>query len=175
MYNSRLTTQVRPEPHFRPRDLKALGYPVDEVVTRFPIFHSLLEILKPIKCQYEQGIQYDMRQYRVYEAEIPTGIALKNKRRKRAKQTELTVSCSLLFICSQAEKGGTTPGLLCCACERSPRRLFTGLERFRRRIQDNFAQGTSGSSSLLRFSLREGVCRGLGPTAQSWKMVSQTR
>jgi RNA-dependent RNA polymerase len=73
-----------------------LGYPVDEIVTRFPVFHSLLEALRPIKAQYEQGMHYDMRQYRVFEPEIPAGIALRNKHRKRAKQTELTVSCSFL-------------------------------------------------------------------------------
>lgn len=84
--------QVKPDPHFRPRDLKALNYPVDEMITRFPVYHSLLEALRPIKAQYEQGMHYDMRQYRVNEPEIPAGIALRNKHRKRAKQTELTVS-----------------------------------------------------------------------------------
>jgi RNA-dependent RNA polymerase len=87
--------QVQPEPHFRPRDLKRLGYPVDQVVSQFPVYHSLLEALRPIKAQYEQGMQHDMRQYRVFEPEIPAGIALRNKRRKRAKQTELTV-CSAM-------------------------------------------------------------------------------
>lgn len=49
-------------------------------------------------------MQHDMRQYRVFEPEIPAGIALRNKRRKRAKQTELTVcSASHLFGQSQAD------------------------------------------------------------------------
>lgn len=76
-----------------------LNYPVDEVVTRFPIYASLLAVLRPIKAQYEQNVQYVMRQYRVYEPEIPAGIALRNKWRKRAKQTELTVYLQLpLFV-----------------------------------------------------------------------------
>jgi len=83
--------QVRPDPHFRPRDLVKLNYPVDEVVTRFPVYESLLAALRPIKAQYEKDVNYVMRQYRVYEPEIPAGIALRNKWRKRAKQTELTV------------------------------------------------------------------------------------
>ena len=72
-----------------------LNYPVDEVVTRFPVYESLLASLRPIKAQYEKDVNYVMRQYRVYEPEIPAGIALRNKWRKRTKQTELTV-CPLI-------------------------------------------------------------------------------
>lgn len=61
------------------------------------MYASLLEALRPIKAQYEQSMHYDMRRYRVFEPEIPAGIALRNKRRKRAKQTELTVSFPLLL------------------------------------------------------------------------------
>lgn len=86
--------KVRPDPHFRPRDIKSLNFPTDDVIMKLdlPIYQSLLEALRPIKAQYEQGMAYDMRRYRVYEPEIPASIALRNKRRKRAKQTELTVS-----------------------------------------------------------------------------------
>ena len=69
----------------------ALNFPVDTIVTRFPVYDVLLKALRPIKAQYEKDVQYVMRQYRVYEPEISAGIALRNKWRKRAKQTELTV------------------------------------------------------------------------------------
>jgi RNA-dependent RNA polymerase len=53
--------QVQPDPHFRPCDIKKLGYPVDSRITRYPIFTSILERLKPIKGNYESGISYDTR------------------------------------------------------------------------------------------------------------------
>ncbi|KAK4685416.1 RNA-dependent RNA polymerase, partial [Tremellales sp. Uapishka_1] len=80
---------VQPDPHFEPCDLRKLGFPVDERFSLYPIYDSLLERLKPIKMQFENAIQYDMRRYRVFETEIPSGIALRNKRRKRARDQNL--------------------------------------------------------------------------------------
>jgi RNA-dependent RNA polymerase len=105
--------QVQPDPHFRPSDIKDVDYPVDERLSEFPIYESLLKRLEPIKAQFEHAMQYDMRRwvmsssqqlvgswvercrYKVYECEIPSGIALRNKRRKRARDQNLNVSLSI--------------------------------------------------------------------------------
>lgn len=58
------------------------------------IYDGLMERLKPIKKAYEHGLSWDMRRYRVIEPEIPSGIAIKNKRRKRARDQNLNVSSS---------------------------------------------------------------------------------
>ncbi|GFZ50894.1 hypothetical protein JCM24511_08652 [Saitozyma sp. JCM 24511] len=81
--------RVQPDPHFRPSDIKDVDYPVDERLSEFPIYKSLLKRLEPIKAQFEHAMQYDMRRYKVYECEIPSGIALRNKRRKRARDQNL--------------------------------------------------------------------------------------
>ncbi|WVQ95053.1 hypothetical protein IAU59_002145 [Kwoniella sp. CBS 9459] len=80
---------VQPDPHFSPSDIRALNYPTDPLITRYPIHRSLIDRLKSVKAHYERSIQYDMRRYRVYEPEIPSGIAIKNKRRKRARDQNL--------------------------------------------------------------------------------------
>ncbi|WRT68501.1 uncharacterized protein IL334_005477 [Kwoniella shivajii] len=80
---------VQPDPHFSPCDIRQLGYPTEYRIIQFPIYKSLLDRLKPVKAHYEESIQYDMRRYRVFEPEIPSGIAIKNKRRKRARDQNL--------------------------------------------------------------------------------------
>ncbi|OCF31540.1 RNA-dependent RNA polymerase 1 [Kwoniella heveanensis BCC8398] len=80
---------VQPDPHFSPSDIRALNYPTDHLITRYPIHRSLIDRLKVVKAHFERAIQYDMRRYRVYEPEIPSGIAIKNKRRKRARDQNL--------------------------------------------------------------------------------------
>ncbi|WVF67576.1 hypothetical protein IAT40_002334 [Kwoniella sp. CBS 6097] len=80
---------VQPDPHFSPSDIRTLNYPTDPLITRYPIHQSLIDRLKPVKAHFERAIQYDMRRYRVYEPEIPSGIAIKNKRRKRARDQNL--------------------------------------------------------------------------------------
>ncbi|KAK8854698.1 hypothetical protein IAR55_003437 [Kwoniella newhampshirensis] len=80
---------VQPDPHFSPSDIRKMGYPADPRITKLPVHSSLLERLKPIKANFERDLQYDMRRYRVYEPEIPSGIALKNKKRKRAREQNL--------------------------------------------------------------------------------------
>ena len=52
---------MQPDPHFRACDIKNLNYPVDGRIVQYPIFHSLLDRLKPIKAHYENALQYDMR------------------------------------------------------------------------------------------------------------------
>jgi RNA-dependent RNA polymerase len=52
---------VQPDPHFRPSDIKHLGYPADRRITRFPVFKSMIDRLKPIKARYEADMKYDMR------------------------------------------------------------------------------------------------------------------
>ncbi|WVQ80183.1 hypothetical protein IAT38_002288 [Cryptococcus sp. DSM 104549] len=80
---------VQPDPHYSPSDLRTMGYPTDARITQYPIHQSLLERLKPIKASYEKDLQFDMRRYRVFEPEIPSGIAIRNKRRKRARDQNL--------------------------------------------------------------------------------------
>ncbi|OCF75911.1 RNA-dependent RNA polymerase 1 [Kwoniella mangroviensis CBS 8886] len=80
---------VQPDPHFSPCDIRKFGYPTESRITQYPIHTSLLERLKPVKAHYEKVLQYDMRRYRVFEPEIPSGIAIKNKRRKRARDQNL--------------------------------------------------------------------------------------
>ncbi|RXK35060.1 hypothetical protein M231_07680 [Tremella mesenterica] len=80
---------VQPDPHFRPTDIIHAKYPTDPRITRYPTYESLMMELRPIKAEYEHAMQYNMRQYRVSEIEIPSGIALKNKRRKRARDQNL--------------------------------------------------------------------------------------
>ncbi|ODN90833.1 RNA-dependent RNA polymerase 1 [Cryptococcus wingfieldii CBS 7118] len=80
---------VQRDPHFSPSDLERMGYPSDPRISRYPLHDSLLERLKPLKASYERDLQYDMRRYRVYEPEIPTGIAIRNKRRKRVRDQNL--------------------------------------------------------------------------------------
>ncbi|WVW85521.1 hypothetical protein I302_107559 [Kwoniella bestiolae CBS 10118] len=80
---------VQPDPHFSPCDIRQLNYPAEARITQFPIHTSLLARLKPVKAYYEKSLQYDMRRYRVFEPEIPSGIAIKNKRRKRARDQNL--------------------------------------------------------------------------------------
>lgn len=53
--------QVQPDPHFRPCDIKQMGYPVDTRITRFPVYASVIEMLKPVKGNYEGAIDYDTR------------------------------------------------------------------------------------------------------------------
>jgi RNA-dependent RNA polymerase len=90
-----LTLQVTPDPHFKPCDVKELGYPVDPRISELPIYDTLLERLKPIKKAYEHSLSWDMRRYRVLEPEIPSGVAIKNKRRKRARDQNLNVSSAV--------------------------------------------------------------------------------
>ncbi|AFR96691.2 RNA-dependent RNA polymerase 1 [Cryptococcus neoformans C23] len=80
---------VQADAHFSPSDLEQMGYPTDPRITRFPLHESLLDRLKPLKASYERDLQYDMRRYRVYEPEIPSGIAIRNKRRKRVRDQNL--------------------------------------------------------------------------------------
>ncbi|WVN86300.1 uncharacterized protein L203_101463 [Cryptococcus depauperatus CBS 7841] len=80
---------VQSDPHFSPSDLELMGYPTDPRLTRYPLHESLLDRLKPLKATYEKDLQYDMRRYRVYEPEIPSGIAIRNKRRRRARDQNL--------------------------------------------------------------------------------------
>ncbi|WVR09517.1 hypothetical protein IAU60_006585 [Kwoniella sp. DSM 27419] len=80
---------VQPDPHFVPSDIKTMGYPADVRITQHPIYLNLLQRLKPVKAHYEKITQYDMRRYRVHEVEIPSGIAINNKRRKRARDQNL--------------------------------------------------------------------------------------
>ncbi|TYJ52353.1 hypothetical protein B9479_007047 [Cryptococcus floricola] len=76
---------VQADPHSRPSDLGRMGYPSDPRITKYPLDNGLLERLKVLKACYERDIQYDMRRYRVYEPEIPAGIAIQNKKRKRVR------------------------------------------------------------------------------------------
>jgi hypothetical protein len=149
--------QVRPDPHFRPRDIKALDYPTDNFVVTLPIYQSVLEALRPIKAQYEQAMYYDMRRYKVFEPEIPASIALRNKRRKRAKQTELTVSFP---VPSETEFEadsllGTSSRILHCACTRISR-CSTSCSRGIP-ISDDHDERTDRSSTLLCPDVRERV------------------
>lgn len=156
--------QVRPDPHFRPRDIKSLNFPVDDAIMKFnlPIYQSLLEVLRPIKAQYEQGLYYDMRRYRVFEPEIPASIALRNKRRKRAKQTELTVSCSRNLQCqaSQPNDKGTASRLLHCACARSSRCSLSSCRGDD--LPHVSAEGAGRGTALLRSNIRAGARGGVG-------------
>ncbi|ORX38450.1 RNA dependent RNA polymerase-domain-containing protein [Kockovaella imperatae] len=90
---------VQPDPHFRSADLQAMQYPVDLRITRHPVYASLIERLKPIKAQFESSMAYDMRRYRVTEPEIPSGIAVKNKRRKRARDQNLNEPLQDAYEC----------------------------------------------------------------------------
>lgn len=38
-----------------------MGYPVDTRITRFPVYASVIEMLKPVKGNYEGAIDYDTR------------------------------------------------------------------------------------------------------------------
>jgi len=126
--------QVQPDPTFKPCDIRKIGYPTDPRITRYPTFGSLLDRLRPIKAQYEGGLHYDMLRsvvsalccgcklmigrYRVCEPEIPCGIPLMNKRRKRARDQNLNVSMLYSSMVS-AEKpncAGTSSRLLQSAC-----------------------------------------------------------
>nr|XP_019011562.1 RNA-dependent RNA polymerase 1 [Kwoniella pini CBS 10737]OCF50343.1 RNA-dependent RNA polymerase 1 [Kwoniella pini CBS 10737] len=80
---------VQPDPHFSPADIRKLGFPAENRISQYPVYKSLLDRLKPVKAHYEKALQYDMRRYRVFEPEIPTGIAIKNKKRKRARDQNL--------------------------------------------------------------------------------------
>ncbi|WWD19157.1 hypothetical protein CI109_103615 [Kwoniella shandongensis] len=84
-----LFRMVQPDPHFSPSDIRQMEYPSDPRITRYPLHKSLLDRLKPIKANFERDLQYDMRRYRVFEPEIPSGIAIRNKRRKRARDQNL--------------------------------------------------------------------------------------
>jgi RNA-dependent RNA polymerase len=53
--------QVQPDPSFRPSDIRALKYPTDVRITRFAVFGSVIDRLKPIKARYEADLQYDLR------------------------------------------------------------------------------------------------------------------
>jgi RNA-dependent RNA polymerase len=94
----RLTLQVTPDPHFKPCDIKELNYPVDPRISELPIYDSVLQVLKPIKKAYEHSLSWDMRRYRVLEPEIPSGVAIKNKRRTRARDQNLHVSTSTIRL-----------------------------------------------------------------------------
>ncbi|ORY35716.1 RNA dependent RNA polymerase-domain-containing protein [Naematelia encephala] len=80
---------VNPEPNFRPCDIKELDYPVDQRLSHHPIYSTLLDKLRPIKDRYEAAVLYDMRRYRVCEPEIPSGMAVRNPRRKRIRDQNL--------------------------------------------------------------------------------------
>ena len=53
--------QVQPDPSFRPSDIRTLKFPADARVTRFSVFRSVIDRLKPIKARYEADLQYDLR------------------------------------------------------------------------------------------------------------------
>ncbi|ODO01343.1 hypothetical protein I350_06162 [Cryptococcus amylolentus CBS 6273] len=76
---------VQADPHFRPSDLERMGYPSDPRITKYPLNNGLLERLKVLKACYERDVQYDMRRYRVFEPEIPAGIAIRNNKRRRVR------------------------------------------------------------------------------------------
>ncbi|WWC63397.1 uncharacterized protein I303_105997 [Kwoniella dejecticola CBS 10117] len=80
---------VQPDPHFSPCDIRKMNFPVEDRIAQYPIYKSLLDRLKPVKAHYEKTLQYDMRRYRVFEPEIPSGIAIRNKKRKRARDQNL--------------------------------------------------------------------------------------
>lgn len=65
--------QVQPDPHFRPSDIKNLGYPADPRITKYPLFQTLLDRLKPVKASYEHNLQYDLRRY-VFDAGARTSL-----------------------------------------------------------------------------------------------------
>ncbi|WWC90607.1 uncharacterized protein L201_005543 [Kwoniella dendrophila CBS 6074] len=97
---------VQPDPHFSPCDIRQWNYPTDSRLKQFPIHQSLLDRLKPVKAHYEKTLQYDMRRYRVFEPEIPSGIAIKNKKRKRARDQNLNepLKDSYQIIISEARQ-----------------------------------------------------------------------
>ncbi|OXH00463.1 RNA-dependent RNA polymerase 1, partial [Cryptococcus neoformans A1-35-8] len=71
---------VQADPHFRPSDLERMGYPSDPRITKYPLNNGLLERLKVLKACYERDVQY-----RVFEPEIPAGIAIRNNKRRRVR------------------------------------------------------------------------------------------
>jgi hypothetical protein len=90
--------KVHAESRFQPCDIRGLDYPTDPRISDLPIYDSLIERLKPIKKAYEHSLSGDMRRYRVIEPEIPSGIAIRNKRRKRARDQNLNVSSPLFEL-----------------------------------------------------------------------------
>lgn len=100
--------QIDPEPTFVPTDLWALtqerGFTdTDMIFTKLPRNQAIIERLRPIKAQYDNGIQYIMRRFRVKEAELVAGTAVQTKHRKSSKE----LGHMVVGYCSAVSAKGT--------------------------------------------------------------------